>query len=67
MSIFFSQRNHQALIYEVLQPHYEKNIINHFEKNSQNVEVTVVSRQTIMVFIAPALVKSSNKEGNDFF
>lgn len=31
------------------------------------MEVTdVVSRQTIMVFIPPELVKSSNKEGNDF-
>lgn len=45
----------------------KKNIISHFEKNSQNVEVTVAaSRQTIMVFIPPELVKSSNKEGNDF-
>lgn len=30
------------------------------------MEVTVVSRQIIMVFIPPALVKLSNEEGNDF-
>lgn len=47
--------------------HIKKKILSVILKKSQNVEVTVVaSRQTIMVFIPPELVKSSNKEGNDF-
>lgn len=47
--------------------HIKKKILSVILKKSQNVEVTVAaSRQTIMVFIPPELVKSSNKEGNDF-
>lgn len=47
--------------------HIKKKILSVILKKSQNVEVTAAaSRQTIMVFIPPELVKSSNKEGNDF-
>lgn len=47
--------------------HIKKKILSVILKKSQNVEVTAAaSRQTITAFIPPELVKSSNKEGNDF-